>query len=82
MQKKVEIRENNKLPAVKSGPQINGMYELAVDTDIYAAPNDENSYDRIERGSVVKVLTEEEDGFVRVDYFGNIGYVEAKNLRN
>lgn len=61
--------------------QINGTYELSVDAEIYADPADNDPFEILEKGSSVKILDEAENGFVRIDYFGNQGYIPTKYLK-
>lgn len=37
-------------------------------------------WDKIKKGSSVKILSNEKDNFVRVDYFGNQSYMKKEDL--
>lgn len=49
-------------------------------TGIFSNPDDEEPFDYLEEGSIVKILAEAEEEYVRVDYFGNIAYIKTSNL--
>ncbi len=78
----ITIAENNKKREIDTNDplQINGYYELSADTEIYDSPDAQSAFDTLEKGSTVKVLGEREGDFIRVDYFGNQGYVRLENL--
>lgn len=48
---------------------------------MYEFPEKWSKYDKLEKSSVVQILSEAEDGFVWVDYDGNEGYVEVELLK-
>ena len=79
--KSIEIRENKKIKTEKiKEVQIDGLYELSKDSPMYESSQAIKPYDELLKGSVVRVLSLAEEGLVRVDYNGNIGYVSTKNL--
>lgn len=51
------------------------------DSPIYADPDEKEAFDILERGSIVKILMESEDGFVRVDFNGDSFYIKTSALR-
>lgn len=79
--KDIEIKENIKREAINEDPQINGMYEVTEDTNLYSDLNGKEAFDTLDKGSIVTILEEEEDGFIRVDYNGNEGYVKVSLLK-
>lgn len=47
---------------------------------MYANPEDGKKIDKISKNSSVKILEEEKNGFIRVDYFGNQAYMKTEDL--
>lgn len=60
--------------------QIDGLYLVNKDTFMYANPEDGKKIDKISKNSSVKILEEEKNGFIRVDYFGNQAYMKTEDL--
>lgn len=60
--------------------QIDGLYFVNKDTFMYANPEDGKKIDKISKNSSVKILEEEKNGFIRVDYFGNQAYMKTEDL--
>ena len=58
------------------------MYEVSEDTNLYSDNDGKEAFDKLEKGSVVTILEEAEDDFVRIDYNGNEGYVRVSLLRD
>ncbi len=79
--KDISIRENTKSKALDEEPSINGIYEVDHDTGLYENPEDKNPFEQIDKGSSVRVLEEAEGAFVRIDYFGNMGYIKVNTLK-
>lgn len=50
------------------------------DSEIFSSPEKNASFDTLEKGSLVKILQEEENGFVFVEYNGDKFYIETCNL--
>lgn len=55
-------------------------YRLVRDAKIYTDPDEKTAFDTLEKGSVVVVSQEEENGFAYVTYQGQSFYIEVKNL--
>lgn len=77
----IQIVENEKLPPPGESLQINGLYEITRATPIFADPGDLEPIDTLDPGSTVKILGEQEAGFVRIEYFGSHAYLRADNLK-
>lgn len=60
--------------------QINGLYPTKEACFMYTEKDEKTKFDKLEEGSLVKVLMEEEEGYVFVDYFGNKAFVKADKL--
>ncbi|MSS78698.1 hypothetical protein FYJ26_09940 [Anaerococcus sp. WCA-380-WT-2B] len=60
--------------------QIDGLYLVNKDTFMYDRKDEKSVWDKIKKGSSVKVLSEAEDGFIRVDYFGNEAFMKTEDL--
>lgn len=79
----LENKNESKDIVEKSSPrqfQIDGLYLVNKDTLMYDRPNSKKIWDRIKKGSSVKILENEKDGFVKVDYFGNSAYMKIEDL--
>lgn len=50
------------------------------DSEIFSSPEKNASFGTLEKGSLVKILQEEENGFVFVEYNGDNFYIETCNL--
>lgn len=50
------------------------------DSEIFSSPEKNASFDTLEKGSIVKILQEEENDFVFVEYNGDKFYIETCNL--
>ncbi|MGO3018070.1 MAG: hypothetical protein ACTIH2_02850 [Anaerococcus sp.] len=48
---------------------------------MYSEKDEKTSFDKLEEDSYVKIIMEEEDGFVFVDYNGNMAYIKTKNIK-
>lgn len=54
---------------------------MSEKTDIYADMDEKSVYDKLDAGSVVKIVNESEDGFVRVEFNGDSLYIKTKYLK-
>ena len=54
---------------------------MVKEADIYSDMDDESSFDKIEANSIVKITSENEDGFIRVEYNGDTFYIKTKYLK-
>lgn len=54
---------------------------MSEKTDIYADMDEKSAYDKLDAGSVVKIVNESEDGFVRVEFNGDSLYIKTKYLK-
>ncbi|WP_296142061.1 SH3 domain-containing protein [uncultured Anaerococcus sp.] len=77
----IEIYQNQKQDQKQDSPQIGGLYEVSEKTDIYAEMDESTAYDKLDEGTVVKILSESENGFVRVDFNGDSLYIKTKYLK-
>ncbi|WP_262123060.1 SH3 domain-containing protein [Anaerococcus sp. Marseille-Q5996] len=77
----IKIYENKKQGQKDDSPQIGGLYEVSQKTDIYADMDEKSAYDKLDAGSVVKIVNESEDGFVRVEFNGDSLYIKTKYLK-
>lgn len=76
----IDIRRNEKSQAMPDTYVINGYYEVSDKTGLFESPDDDKPFDYIDKGSLVKILAEEENGYIRIDYFSNIAYIRTSNL--
>ena len=60
--------------------QIDGLYLVKRDCFMYDKIDPLRKWDEIKKGSSVKILSNEKDDFVRVDYFGNQAYMKKEDL--
>lgn len=60
--------------------QIYGLYLVNKDTFMYDRRDEKSVWDKIKKGSSVKVLDQAQDGFIRVDYFGNEAFMKIEDL--
>lgn len=60
--------------------QIDGLYLVNKDTFMYDRRDEKSVWDKIKKGSSVKVLDQAKDGFIRVDYFGNQAFMKTSDL--
>lgn len=74
-----EISQSNKNERQKEF-QIDGLYEVKRDCFMYDKIDPLRKWDEIKKGSSVKILSNEKDNFVRVDYFGNQAYMKKEDL--
>lgn len=65
---------------IKNEPGIGLTYKVKKDTQIYTDPDKETAFDSIEKGTLVEVKQEAENGFVYVNYQGQGFYVEVEDL--
>ena len=77
----IEIYQNQKQKSTKASPQIGGLYEVVKEADIYSDMDDKSNFDKIEANSIVKITSENEDGFIRVEYNGDSFYIKTKYLK-
>ena len=77
----IEITENKKMPEAPETPQINGIYELREDSPVYPEAKESDAIEILEEGSVVKILDEANDGFVRIEFFGSSAYIKTSKLK-
>lgn len=47
---------------------------------MYGSPKEGEKVDKISKNSSVKILEEEKNGFIRVDYFGSQAYMKTEDL--
>ncbi|WP_295884996.1 hypothetical protein [uncultured Anaerococcus sp.] len=43
--------------------------------------DESTAYDKLDEGTVVKILSESENGFIRVDFNGDSLYIKTKYLK-
>jgi hypothetical protein len=60
--------------------QIDGLYPVKKDTLMYSGKDEGTAFDKLEEDSLVKIIMEEEDGYVFVDYNGNQAYIKTKQI--
>ena len=65
---------------IKKEPGIGLTYKLIKDSKIYTDADKETAFDSLEKGSLVEVRQEAENGFVYVTYQGQTFYVEVDDL--
>ncbi len=65
---------------VKDEPGLGLTYKVKKDSQIYTEADKETAFDILEKGSLVEVKQEREDGFVYVTYQGQSFYIEIENL--
>lgn len=65
---------------IKNEPGIGLTYKVRKDTQIYTNPDKETAFDSLEKGTLVEVRQEAENGFVYVTYLGQSFYVEVSDL--
>ncbi|MDO4594595.1 MAG: SH3 domain-containing protein [Tissierellia bacterium] len=81
--KNIEIQEDysSSHNKINEGVQIDGLYELNEDTNLYDKPSEDSHVsDQIKKGSIVKVILIDGD-FSYVEYFHMRGYVLSKYLK-
>ncbi|MDD7463527.1 MAG: hypothetical protein SOW41_08550 [Anaerococcus sp.] len=61
--------------------QIDGLYPVKKDTLMYSDKDEDTSFDKLEEDSLVKIVMEEEDGFVFIDYNGNMAYIKTEKIK-
>ena len=77
----ITIHENQKEEKSDDSLQIDGLYEVTDDADIYADMDEETAFDKLEKGKFVKIEGESENGFVRVELDGDSFYIKTKYLK-
>ena len=77
----ITIYENQKEEKSDDSLQIDGLYEVTDDADIYADMDEETAFDKLEKGSFVKIESESENGFVREELDGDSFYIKTKYLK-
>lgn len=48
---------------------------------MYTQKDESTSYDKLDQDSYVKIIMEEEEGFVFVDYNGNKGFIKTEKIK-
>ena len=80
----LEIENNKIIQSNKNKKQkefqIDGLYLVKRDCFMYDKIDPLRKWDEIKKGSSVKILSNEKDDFVRVDYFGNQAYMKKEDL--
>ena len=55
---------------------------IKEDTSLYENPDEKDPVDKLEKGSVVRVIDTSDDDFILINYFGNTGYVRRDLLED
>lgn len=76
----IKIYENQKQKEEDESLQIDGLYQLKKDALIYADIDEKTSFDKLEAGTLLKVVSEDEQGFSLVDFNGQTFYIKSEYL--
>ncbi|EEI82437.1 hypothetical protein [Anaerococcus tetradius] len=57
-------------------------YLITEDTKIYSDKDKKSAVDKLDKGSIVKMIDPSDKDFALVDYNGNIGFVEKDVLKD
>lgn len=49
---------------------------------MYADKDKKSAFDKLDKGSIVKMIDPSDENFALIDYNGNIGYVEKSVLKD
>ena len=60
--------------------QINGVYDLKRQANLYSDKNEDSVFDKLDKDSSIKVLLEEEDGYVFIENNGNKAFIKAEDI--
>ncbi|EGC83567.1 hypothetical protein HMPREF9246_1394 [Anaerococcus hydrogenalis ACS-025-V-Sch4] len=72
----IQTKEKNQ----KKEFQIDGYYLVKRDCFMYEKINPLKKWDKIKKKSSVKILSIENENFVKVDYFGNQAFMKKEDL--
>ncbi|MCI7238256.1 MAG: hypothetical protein MR512_01305 [Anaerococcus sp.] len=76
----IELREGE--PSyVKEAYALGLPYELIEDSELYEDEEAKRSFEKLAKGSLVKILGEAEGDLILVDYNGLRGYVDKTRLK-